>query len=114
MRDTVGADVATRFAEGLPDWEASPGHMNMPVMLWLRNLAMAYGMIEYGQMRYNLLGNGGHWFAGLNAANLASISSEQFDKAVKHSPFAASIRDWLAETHQLLGGTEQKCLSDSG
>ncbi len=114
MADAVGADVAARFAEGLPDWQTAPGYMNMPVMLWLRNLALAYDMVEYGQMRYNLLGNGGHWFAGLNAAHLASITEEQFDKAVKNSPFAHSIRGWLAETHEMLGGTQQKRLSDGG
>jgi uncharacterized protein len=114
MLDAVGPQVARRFAEGLPDWEASPGYMNIPVMLWLRHLALAYELIDYGQMRYNLLGNGGHWFGGLNASNLNSISAEQFDKAVKNSPFAASIRDWLVETHQMLGGAEQSRLSDTG
>ncbi|QDU57850.1 aldo/keto reductase [Aeoliella mucimassa] len=113
MQQAVGADVATRFAEGLPDWEESPGYMSMAIMLWLRNLAKAYDMVEYGQMRYNLLGNGGHWFEGLNAKNLESISDEQFNKAVKDSPFAQHVRDWLAETHKLLGGSELKRLSQS-
>lgn len=113
MVDAVGADVARRFAEGLPDWESSPGYMNMQTMLWLRNLALAYDLTEYGQMRYNLLGNGGHWFEGLSAANLDRISDEQFDNAVKPSPFAKQIRSWLAETHALLGGAELKRLSQS-
>jgi predicted aldo/keto reductase-like oxidoreductase len=114
MIDAMGPELATRFAEGLPDWESSPGYMNMPIMLWLRNLALAYDMIEYGQMRYNLLGNGGHWFEGLNATNLDSISDEKFDAAVKHFPFAKHLRAWLAETHELLGGVERKRLSQGG
>jgi predicted aldo/keto reductase-like oxidoreductase len=114
MLDAVGSDLATRFAEGLPDWESSPGYMNMQIMLWLRNLALAYDLVEYGQMRYNLLGNGGHWFEGLNATNLDSISEEKFDAAVKHSPFAKHLRAWLAETHEMLGGVERKRLSQGG
>lgn len=114
MSEAVGEDVAARFAEGLPDWESAPGYMNMPIMLWLRNLALAYEMVEYGQMRYNLLGNGGHWFAGLPATNLSSISEEQLATAVKKSPFADRIRGWLAETHSMLSGEAKKRLSQGG
>lgn len=111
--DAVGLQEAKRFAEGLPDWETAPAYMNMPVMLWLRVLALALDMHEYGQMRYNLLGNGGHWFPGANAGHLASISDEHFAKAVKSSPFAERIRSWLEETHEMLGGAEQQRLSQS-
>ncbi|MCO6042517.1 aldo/keto reductase [Aeoliella sp. ICT_H6.2] len=111
MVDAVGAEVATRFVEGLPDWEASPGYMNMQTMLWLRNVALAYDLTEYGKMRYNLLGNGGHWFEGLSAAHLDAISDEKFNQAVKDSPFAKEVRGWLAETHAMLGGAEIKRLS---
>ncbi|MEM6331636.1 MAG: aldo/keto reductase [Planctomycetota bacterium] len=113
MVDAVGEAYADTHAHGLPPWEASPGYMNMPILLWLRGLALAYGMIEYGQMRYNLLGNGGHWFPGLNAANLDSLDPERLAQAVKESPFAGSIAGWLRETHELLGGAEVKRLSQS-
>src|SRR5690606_35819200 len=54
--DAVGADLATGWWQGLPDWEHSPGYMNLAIMLWLRNLVLAFDMVEYGRMRYNLLG----------------------------------------------------------
>ena len=113
MEDAVGADYAARLAEGLPDWESAPGYMNVPIMLWLRSLALAYEMIEYGQMRYNLLGNGGHWFPGLGAASLDQLDTERLAKAFKNSPFADEIVPWLQETHQLLGGADVERLSQS-
>lgn len=110
MTDAVGADLADRFAEGLPDWEQSPGYMNMPIMLWLRNLALAYDMQEYARMRYNLLGNGGHWFPGLNASRINELD---LTKSIADSPFAKQIPQWLRETHELLGGATVARLSES-
>lgn len=110
MVDAVGVDLAERFAEGLPDWDHSPGYMNIPIMLWLRNLALAYDMQEYARMRYNLLGNGGHWFPGLNASRVTELD---LTKAIADSPFAKHIPEWLRETHDLLGGANLARLSES-
>ena len=101
------------WRQELPDWEASPGYMNIRIMLWLRILARAFDMIEYGRMRYNLLGNGEHWFPGLSAEHLAAIPTEKLAKAVAKSPHADQIGGWLRETHELLGGAEVQRLSDS-
>ena len=108
--DAVGEDVARRFAQGLPPWHSSPGYMDMARMLWLRNLWLAYDMLDYGKMRYNLLGNGGHWFAGLNAAHVDELGLEQ---ALANSPFKEQIPDWLRETHLNLYEAPQKRLSES-
>lgn len=97
--DSVGEQLADTFSQGLPGWEDAPGYMNMPVMLWLRNLLLAYDMREYTKMRYNLLGNGGHWFPGLNAARVDQLD---LDEAIKNSPFAEHIPRWLRETHDAL------------
>ncbi|MEO1498131.1 MAG: aldo/keto reductase [Planctomycetota bacterium] len=113
MTDAVGAEAADAFREGLPVWDAekNAGYINTHVVLWLRHLALAYDMIEYGQMRYNLLGNGGHWFPGLGATHLDTIPAERFEKAYSDSPFADRIVGWLREAHELLGGAEVKRLS---
>jgi predicted aldo/keto reductase-like oxidoreductase len=111
MVNAVGEEVADHFSDGLPNWWDAPGYMSIRTMLWLRNLVLAFDMLEYGKMRYNLLGNGGHWFGGLNAANI-----DQWDlaAALKNSPFAAQIPAWLRETHNRLYEAPKKRLSESG
>ncbi len=95
---------------GLPPPDATPGNINIPVILWLRNLALAYDMLDYGKMRYNLLGNGGHWFPGANAERV-----KEFDlrSCLARSPHADKIPALLAETHQLLGGQAVQRLSQT-
>ena len=85
--------------------------MSIARMLWLRNLALAYDMHEYGKMRYNLLGNGGTWFPGLNAAHIDELDLKT---ALKESPFADKIPDWLRETHKMLYEAPKKRLSEGG
>ncbi len=110
MVDAVGEEVADRFAEGLPAWTLSPGYMNIITMLWLRNLVLAYDMLDYGKMRYNLLGNGGHWFPGLNAAHVAELN---LPPALAASPLKEQIPLWLREIHELLHDAPKVRLSQS-
>ena len=108
--EALGEDVAHHWSEGLPEWEDAPGYMNIPVMLWLRNLLLAFDMRDYAKMRYNLLGNGSHWFPGLNAAQLDDLDIET---AVKKSPFAKQIPTWLRDTHAELYEAPVKRESES-
>jgi len=110
MVEAVGEDVADDFAQGIPSWNAIPGHVSIAVILWLRNLALAYDMHDYAKMRYNLLGNGGHWFPGLNAAHVDQLDLE---KALANSPLKEQIPDWLREAHAMLYEAPKRRLSES-
>ncbi|MEL6440774.1 MAG: aldo/keto reductase [Cyanobacteria bacterium J06621_8] len=106
----LGRDWLDQWQVGLPSHEETPGKVNMPIILWLRNLALAYNMIEYGQARYNLLGNGGHWFPGAKADSIAELD---LGSCLASHPYGAKIPDLLKETHEMLGGKEVKRLSQS-
>lgn len=104
----LGEEWVKTWAVGLPKPEDTPGNINIPVVLWLRNLAIAYDMVEYGKMRYNLLGNGSHWFPGQKAT---AINPDILRPYLTHSPHADKIPDLLIDADQRLGGQEIKRLS---
>ncbi len=56
--EILGEPWLKTWEQKLPTWEKTPGKINICVILWLLDLALAYDMMEYGKMRYYLLGNG--------------------------------------------------------
>ncbi|NIA13900.1 MAG: aldo/keto reductase [Nitrospiraceae bacterium] len=110
MVRALGEAWTDTWQEGLPEWHETPGGINIPWILRLRNLALAYDMVEFGKMRYNLLGNGGHWFPGNKADKLDKVDPEELQAALANSPHAAVIPEALAEAHALLVGEERKRL----
>lgn len=105
-----GKDWVETWEIGLPHYEETPNQINIPTILWLRNLALAYDLIDYGKMRYNLLGNGGHWFPGKQAKEVDKLD---LSDCLKNSPHRDSIPRLLRETDQLLGGQSVQRLSSS-
>lgn len=106
----LGKDWLDNWQTGLPSYDQTPGNVNMQVILWLRNLALAYDMIEYGQARYNLLTNAGHWFPGAKADQVDQLNLEA---CLASSPYAQQIPSLLTETDKLLGGESVQRLSQS-
>ncbi len=106
----LGEDWVKTWHIGLPQPQETPNNINIPVILWLRNLALAYDMIEYGKMRYNLLGNASHWFPGNKADKVKLLD---LSKCLVNSPNKHKIPQFLAEAEQLLGGQAVQRLSQS-
>ncbi|MFH7245754.1 MAG: aldo/keto reductase [Spirulina sp.] len=109
-KTVLGEDWMNHWRQGLPTPEHTPGQVNIPVILWLRNLLLAYDMEEFAKARYNLLGNGGHWFPGQKAE---AIHDLDFSDCLRHSPYAKEIPALLADTHQRLGGEAIARLSNA-
>lgn len=105
---SLGEDWAKTWQIGLPSYNETPGGVNIPVILWLRNLLIAYDMSEYAKTRYNLLGNGGEWFPGAKADQVHKLNLRQ---CLARSPHADKIPALLKEAHQLLSGETVQRLS---
>lgn len=105
---TLGEDWVKTWHIGLPKFDETPGDVNIPVILWLRNLAIAYEMIDYAKTRYNLLGNGSHWFPGAKADQVHKLNLRQ---CLARSAHGDKIPALLKEAHQLLGGEAVQRLS---
>lgn len=106
--ERLGKEWYLHWHTGLPTVDETPGRLNLSTVLWLRNLAIAYDLVEYAKMRYNLLGQADHWFPG---ARIDQIDLDALHPYLKNSPFADKIPDLLRETHELLGGEAVKRLS---
>jgi uncharacterized protein len=104
----LGEDWYKTWHQGLPSHEATPGGINIPSILWLWNLVKAYDMEEYAKVRYNLMGNGGHWFPGQQATQVNAIALRP---SLVNSPNADKIPDILSAVHGRLSGEGVQRLS---
>ena len=110
MTDVLGAGWLENWEKGIPEWEEVPGGINVWEIIRLWNHAKALDMVEFGRMRYNLLGNADHWFPGINAAGLGE---HDLLPCLSKSPFRERIIEALGEAHRMLVGEEKKRLSST-
>src|SRR5439155_12092926 len=88
MHAALGEDWCKKWWHGIPEYTDAPDEINLLEILRLWSFAKSLDMVEFAKMRYNLLGNAGHWFPGKNAAH---FNAEKIRRAVATNPFAERI-----------------------
>ncbi|HEY9298351.1 MAG TPA: aldo/keto reductase [Phormidium sp.] len=97
----LGTDKCSQCYACLP----CPENINIPEVLRLRNLAVAYDMTEYGQYRYRMFENAGHWFSGVKGNRCTSCG-----ECLPRCPENLDIPSLLDDTHQRLNGPNRRRL----
>lgn len=82
-----------------------PEAIQIPEVLRLRNLTLAYGMEAFGKYRYQMFGRAGHWFPGQPAQTCTECGD-----CLPRCPSHLEIPTLLQETHDRLGGPQRRRL----
>ncbi len=80
-----------------------PEQINIPEVLRLRNLAVAFDMIEFGKYRYRMFENADHWFWGRKATFCTRCND-----CLPLCPEKLNIPDLLDDAHKLFSSGEGK------
>ena len=101
LETSLSTDLCRQCYKCLP----CPETINIPEILRLRNLAVAYDMEDYGKYRYGMLENAGHWFPG-NKGNRCNDCGDCLPRCPENLAIPALLRD----SHQKLKGKQRRRL----
>lgn len=101
LSNSLGTERCSQCYQCLP----CPENINIPEILRLRNLAVAYDLTDYGKYRYGMLENAGHWFPGVKGSRCTSCGD-----CLPRCPEQLEIPSLLQDTHQRLAGSPRRRL----
>jgi len=99
----LGKDRCSQCYKCLP----CPENINIPEVLRLRNLSIAFDLEEFGKYRYKMFENAGHWFPGAKASKCTDCGD-----CLPRCPEQLDIPQLLRDSHKRLQGSEGKRLWD--
>ncbi|NCJ06733.1 aldo/keto reductase [Synechococcales cyanobacterium C] len=100
----LGSDLCEQCYQCLP----CPEDIHIPEVLRLRNLAVAYGMTEFGRYRYRMFENAGHWFPGRKGNHCTDCGD-----CLPKCPVSLPIPDLLRDSHERFQGAPRPRLWES-
>ncbi|NJL03032.1 MAG: aldo/keto reductase [Spirulinaceae cyanobacterium SM2_1_0] len=101
LTTTLDPDCCRQCYQCLPCPEA----IQIPEVLRLRNLAVAYDMTAFGRYRYGMFENAGHWFPGRRGDRCTDCGD-----CLPRCPEQLDIPRLLRDTHQRLAGRDRRRL----
>lgn len=101
LETSLKTDLCRQCDQCLP----CPEEINIPEILRLRNLAVAYQMDDYGKYRYGMIENAGHWFPGKKGNKCTDCGD-----CLPRCPEKLNIPSLLRDTDQRLQGKQRRRL----
>ena len=101
LTQSLGTNLCNQCYQCLP----CPENINIPEILRLRNLTVAYDMDGFGQYRYRMFENAGHWFPGTKGNRCTDCGD-----CLPRCPQNLDIPTLLGDTHQRLNGAPRRRL----
>lgn len=96
LRDRLGDVWMNNWHTGIPHHTAIPNGINIQEILRLWTFEQGLDLLDWAKMRYNLIGNAGHWFPGEPIDNSMKMDTSVLGK----HPLADQIPDLLFNAHR--------------